>query len=107
MKGSVSIETAMAMTTVAGRERAEALAEQLIVAELAACVQIAEVSSVYRWQGEVQKEREFLLLIKGRSDLFPRLRTFILDRHDYELPELIKLGIVDGNPRYLQWLLGA
>jgi len=101
------METAVTMTTIAGRERAEALAEQLIVTELAACVQIAEVSSVYRWKGEVQKEREFLLIIKGRSDLFPRLQAFILAHHDYDLPELIKLDIVDGNPRYLQWLQGG
>jgi periplasmic divalent cation tolerance protein len=100
------MEIAVAMTTIAGRERAKTLAEQLIVAELAACVQITEVSSVYRWEGEVHKEHEFLLIIKGRSDLFPRLRAFILARHDYELPELIKLDIVDGNPTYLRWLQG-
>jgi periplasmic divalent cation tolerance protein len=101
------METAVTMTTIAGRERAEALAEQLIVAELAACVQITEVSSVYRWEGKIQKEHEFLLIIKGRSDLFPRLQAFILAHHDYDLPELIKLDIVDGNPKYLRWLEGS
>ena len=102
----MDMETAVVMTTISGRERAEALAEQLIANELAACVQIAEVFSVYRWDGKIQREREFLLMIKGRSDLFPRLQAFILAHHDYELPELIKLDIVDGNAKYLRWLQG-
>jgi periplasmic divalent cation tolerance protein len=100
------MDCAMAMTTTATRERAEKLAEDIIAHNLAACVQITEVRSVYRWAGKISKEQEFLLIMKGRSDLFPRLREFILAHHDYELPELIKLDIVDGNPKYLDWMRG-
>jgi periplasmic divalent cation tolerance protein len=42
--------------------------------------------------------------IKGRTDRFPRLREFVLAQRPYELPELVRLDIADGNPAYLAWL---
>ena len=98
---------ALTMTTTATREDAEAWAEGLVMNKLAACVQIAETFSVYEWEGHVNKDREFLLLIKGRSDLFEKVRGYVLAHHKYDLPELVKLDLVDGNPAYLAWMHGA
>jgi periplasmic divalent cation tolerance protein len=100
------MECSLAMTTTATREDAETLAEAIVADKLAACVQIAEITSVYEWEGRPNKSREFLLLIKGRTDRFPELRDFVLARHPYELPELVRLDIADGNPAYLAWLRG-
>ncbi len=100
------MEFSLTMTTASTREAADTLAEGIIGNELAACVQIVEASSVYRWDGKVEKAREFLLLIKGRADLFPWLRDFVLRHHTYDVPELVKLDITDGSPAYFAWMRG-
>ncbi len=86
-------------------EDARKIAAQLVEERLAACVQIVgPITSLYRWQGAVEEEKEFLLLIKSTEDLVPRIAE-LLDRiHPYEVPELIATPIVDGSAAYLGWL---
>ena len=95
----------LATTTTATREDAEKIAARLVEERLAACVQIIEpITSVYRWQGAVEEEKEILLLIKSSKDLVPRIAE-LLDRiHPYEVPELIATPIVGGSSAYLNWL---
>lgn len=95
------------MTTCGSREEAEKLAEGVVAAKLAACVQISEVASVYEWEGELKKEKEFLLFIKGRADLFPELRDYIFKNHSYAVPEVVQVDIADGSPAYLAWMQGS
>jgi periplasmic divalent cation tolerance protein len=95
----------LATTTTATMEDARKIAAQLVEERLAACVQIVEpITSVYRWQGAVEEERELLLLIKSTEDLIPRIAE-LLDRiHPYEVPELIATPIIGGSAAYLSWL---
>ncbi len=95
----------MATTTTATLEDAGKIAAQLVEERLAACVQIVEpITSVYRWQGAVEEEKELLLLIKSTEDLVPRIAE-LLDRiHPYEVPELIATPIIGGSSAYLRWL---
>lgn len=96
------------VTTALGTEaEAEALASALVEAGLAACVQVTHVRSVYRWQGEIRREPEWVLLVKTRSALFPQIESLIRDRHSYELPEILQLPVSGGSPDYLKWLLEA
>lgn len=60
------------LTTISSEAEAAGLAEMLVAEKLAACVQIMPISSIYTWQGAIQKDSEFLLLIKTTSDLYPR-----------------------------------
>jgi len=101
------MEYSMVMTTCANRAEGETLAEGIIRSKLATCVQITEVSSVYDWEGEFKKQKEFLLLIKGRKDLFPMLKKYLLANHCYEVPELLQVDITNGNPTHLAYELGG
>ncbi len=84
---------------------AHSLAEQLVSAQLAACVNILpQIQSVYRWQGKLEKSLEQLLMIKTTAQNYSEIEEFILAHHPYEVPEIIALPIVQGEPRYLQWL---
>ena len=95
----------LATTTTATTEDARKIAAALVEERLAACVQIIEpITSVYRWQGAVEEEKEILLLIKSSKDLVPRIAE-LLDRiHPYEVPELIAVPIIEGSSAYLSWL---
>lgn len=87
---------------------AERLAAELVERSLAACVQIGPgVTSVYRWQGAVEKGAEKILLIKSRAGIFGALEAAIKARHPYEVPEIIALPVSDGHAPYLEWLAAS
>ncbi|MGE3771859.1 MAG: divalent-cation tolerance protein CutA [Gammaproteobacteria bacterium] len=84
---------------------ARRLAEGLVAAQLAACVNIVPgLTSVYRWQGEIQTGAEVLLLIKTDVAHYPALEEQLKREHPYELPELIAVPLATGSRPYLEWL---
>ncbi len=95
------------VTTTAGREDAERIAQALIEKRLAACVQIVgPVQSIYRWQGKVERAEEWQCLIKSRAGLFGEVEQEIKSIHPYETPEIVALALAWGSKDYLEWLHG-
>ena len=88
----------------APRDRAEELARRLVEERLVACVNVAPVRSVYRWEGEIQSDDEAVLTLKTTRDAWPRLRERFVELHPYDVPELIALPIEAGLPAYLSWV---
>jgi periplasmic divalent cation tolerance protein len=87
---------------------AEDLARALVEAKVAACVNVLPaITSIYRWQGEVSRDEEALLLIKTTAAAFDSLRRAVLARHPYELPEIISLDVTDGHAPYLEWVAAS
>ena len=86
-------------------DRAEELAGMLVESLLAACVNIIPaITSVYRWQGRIERESEALLVIKCRADNYNALERRLRSAHPYELPEIITVPQIGGLPEYLQWV---
>ena len=101
-----SLEAIVVMMTAASEDEASRIAEMLVSARLAACVQILpEIESVYRWQGEVKREKEILLLAKTLRSRFDELESKVRALHSYETPEIIALAVMDVSVPYLKWLL--
>ena len=96
----------LVMTTVDSDAAADDLAARIVESQLAACVQIVPLKSVYRWRGQVRREAEWLLLIKT-SRRFDEVERFIRANHSYETPEVLRLAIAGGSGDYLQWLSDA
>lgn len=92
------------LTTTGSKEEADRLAEMLISRQLAACVQVINIGSTYMWQGKITQEAEFLLLIKTASHLYSEVEKIIVENHNYEIPEIIQIPIVQGLPAYLAWI---
>lgn len=85
---------------------AEQLARQLVENQLAACVNIfPSLTSIYRWQNQIETANELLLLIKTRADKYSALETWIKNHHPYEVPEIIATPIIQGLPSYLDWIV--
>ncbi len=92
--------------STAGSERdAGNIAHSLLERRQAACVNILpRITSVYRWEGKVQRAEECLLLIKTTRDAFEQVRQTIQELHSYEVPECISVPIENGSTPYLEWL---
>jgi Uncharacterized protein involved in tolerance to divalent cations len=86
------------------RKGGEAIAHALVTEHLAACVNILETRSLFRWEGEMNREEEDLLIIKSQSDRAHQIVDRIRQLHPYELPEIIVLPIIGGSTPYLEWL---
>jgi len=98
-------EAIVVLTTTESPEDAERLARLLVARELAACAQVLPpMTSIYRWQGNVARAAENLLLIKTRRELYAAVESAIKANHPYETPEIIALPVQHGSPEYLTWL---
>jgi periplasmic divalent cation tolerance protein len=92
------------LVTTATETEAENLAIALVNDRLAACVSIYPIRSIYRWQGQVEKESEWQLAIKTDLNHFEQLSAKIQALHRYAVPEIIALPIIAGSQSYLDWL---
>lgn len=92
------------LVTAASQQEAEAIATSLVKSQLAACVSLLPIHSIYTWQGELHQEQEWQLLIKTDLAQFPSLEAKIRELHSYEVPEIIALPILAGSQPYLQWI---
>ena len=86
-------------------DEANRLADMLVDKRLAACVQIMrEMSSVFRWQGKVETQREVLLIAKTLSSKFAEIEREVVKLHSYETPEIVAVELSAGSVPYLEWL---
>lgn len=100
--------TIVVLTTTETPLQAEQLAQLLVDAELAACVQILPpMTSIYRWQGKVERATETLLLIKTLREKYSTLEAAIKTHHPYQTPEIIALPVKAGSAEYLTWLASS
>ena len=98
-------EFTLVLVTTGSQEEGEHMAQALVDSRLAACVNIIQgLRSIYRWEGKIWDEGEFLLLIKTRMALFRQVEGKIKQIHSYEVPEIIAIPIIQGSETYLNWL---
>lgn len=100
-----TIEPLIVFMTAANGEEATRLAEMLVGSQLAACVQILPaMESVYRWQGQVERQSEVLLIAKTTVESFPEFEREVRALHSYDTPEIVAVPITQGSSSYLKWL---
>lgn len=98
----------LVLTTTGADFDARGLAQVLVEARLAACVNIVErIQSVYRWEGRVTEDAEQLLIIKTSDERVAALREELFKRHPYEVPEFVVVPIAETSEAYGAWLLAS
>jgi len=98
-------EPIIVMVTCGNNAEAETIARRLLEERLVACVNIAgRIRSLFQWEGVVSRESESLLLMKSRRECFDRLASLVKELHSYDVPEVIAMPIMVGNPDYLAWI---
>jgi periplasmic divalent cation tolerance protein len=101
----MNLSPLLILCTCPDQVTAERIAETLVGERLAACVNLVPgLTSVYRWEGQIQRDTELLLLIKTRAAVYPLLEARIRELHPYQTPEIIALPIQTGAAAYLDWI---
>jgi periplasmic divalent cation tolerance protein len=101
----VDDDVVQVLTTMDGRDAAVSLAERLVEARAAACVQvIGPIRSVYRWRGAVERAEEWLCVAKTTRARYGDLERGIREGHPYNVPEITAVPVVAGGADYLAWV---
>ncbi|HJD61106.1 MAG TPA: divalent cation tolerance protein CutA [Rickettsia endosymbiont of Columbicola hoogstraali] len=95
---------ALILTTTNDLQIAEKIASLLLELDLAACIQIDDVKSYFKWEKKVNFEKEYRIVIKAKSSNYKKIENKILKVHNYELPQIIKINIDCGLQKYLEWI---
>ena len=91
--------------TAGSVDEARMIGEALVLERLAACVNVIEgMTSIYRWEGEVRRDAEIVLIAKTRKDRLDRLSERVKTLHSYECPCIVALPVEVGNPAFLNWI---
>ena len=103
--GASSEGLVVALSTAPDAEQAARIGRALVEERLIACANLVPgLTSIYRWQGQVQQEAEVLLVMKTRRALVDRLKARLPELHPYEVPELVVTEIQDGLEAYCRWV---
>ena len=95
----------MVLTTLPADADVAAFARSLVDERLAACVNLLPVmESIYRWEGNIERESERQIVIKTSRERVLALWDRVRELHPYEVPEFLVIPIVDGNDAYLRWM---
>jgi periplasmic divalent cation tolerance protein len=99
-------EVLVCFCTCPDRASAESLAQRLVDERLAACVNLLPgATSIYRWEGQIERAEEVLLLVKTVRVRLDALKALVAAHHPYACPELVALEAVGGLPAYLRWVV--
>lgn len=100
----MTVNFGLVLVTAGSEAEAENIAKTLVENKLAACVSLSPIRSIYTWQGEIQAESEWQLVIKTDLAKFEAIKTKVQELHSYEVPEIMAIPIVAGSEAYLSWL---
>lgn len=100
----MSTKACIILTTTDDKIIADVITSQLLSFDLAACVQIEDVNSFFKWNNKLRSAKEFRIMIKAKSSNYKQIQQLILGVHNYETPQIIKIDISDCLPAYLDWI---
>ena len=99
------MEAILVYVTCASEAEAIQLGSRMVEEKLAACANlIPGMQSIYRWEGKIQRDQEFVLILKTLSEKLSVMTARVKELHSYEVPCVVALPILGGNVDYLNWL---
>jgi periplasmic divalent cation tolerance protein len=92
------------MTTTDSLDEARSIAAAVVERKLAACAQISPIQSYYSWQGAVQNDEEFRVLIKTTEQRYADVEAAILELHSYDVPAVVAFDLTRSFGPYADWV---
>tara|TARA_A100001015_G_C14980745_1_gene709335 strand:- start:853 stop:1587 length:735 start_codon:yes stop_codon:yes gene_type:complete len=91
-------------TTTQSISEAEMISSHLIETNLAACAHISPIQSVYKWNNEIQNDKEYKVIVKTQSKNAIKIKKYIDKHHSYDVPQFIIKKIMGSSDNYANWL---
>ena len=91
-------DIALVRTTFGNAHDAERIGRALVEARLAACVNVAPCSAIYRWNAVVEQASEAVALFKTTIEGAPALAAALAERHPYDLPAIESWPVAVSGP---------
>ena len=91
------------ITTESSKKNASRLAKLLVKNELAACVSMKEIFSIYEWDNNIEETKEFEITIKSKPEFKENLIDFLYKNSTYEVPQII-YKTYNTEMKYYDWL---
>ena len=102
------VEICFVYSTIASLKEAEDISNKLVGEGLAACVNIIpSMHSVYKWQGEIGKSEECIMIFKTSVAVYDMLKTRLQELHPYDVPCIIRINTEEVNDAYKAWLFSC
>ena len=96
---------ALVYITTSGEEESKKIGNILVKEKLAACVNIiASIESIYLWKGDIEDDRESLLIAKTKVTNIDKIIKKVKEIHSYETPAILAIPIIEGSKDYLDYL---
>lgn len=89
--------------TAGDMKNASEIARELVSRRLAACVNMFPISSIYRWNEQIEEQNEIAMLVKTDSSRLDEIIEVVKSLHTYDLPA-IEFWKIEGEPEYLNWV---
>ncbi len=90
--------------TAANLEEAKKIGRKLVEEHLAACVNIFPITSIFRWNNNIDETDEFGVIVKTKTGKVKEIEKRVKQLHSYEVPCVISFKINDGSVRFLKWI---
>ena len=105
MTGPLGTAVRVVLTSAPTAEVAQELGSAVVGERLAACANVLPgVTSIYRWEGDVEREGEALVILKTTASAVEKLRDRIVELHPYDVPEVVVMRVEAGHEPYLAWV---
>jgi len=94
----------MIYTTLPDKAITKKIAKKLVDEKLIACANFFPVESVYRWEKKLCEDKEHVLIMKTRKELYKKVEIRLKEIHPYETPAIVSYEIKEGSKNYLSWI---
>lgn len=95
----------LALVTAPAHDVAERIVTTIVEEQLAACGNIVPgLTSIYRWDGALQRDSEVLIIFKTTRSALARLMARVEDLHPYDVPEVLAVPVAAGLEAYATWV---
>jgi periplasmic divalent cation tolerance protein len=100
------VDAIAVMVTCRSKSEARAIVVAVVEKRLAACGNILEspVNSIYRWKGNIERAKEYVVILKSTRTAFAALEREVTRLHSYDVPEVIAMPVILGSRKYLSWI---
>jgi len=90
--------------TCKDEQEAERIAAHLLEKKVCACVNYHPIKSMYWWKGKIEKDNEYVLIIKTVEKHITAVGQEVRNIHSYEVPCIAQIDVKRGNKLYADWI---